>query len=64
MLKNVLFFVSLVLLGISCKQAPKAQDKFAGKIDIPVFNADSAYYYTAMQVSFGPRVPGTKAHEV
>jgi hypothetical protein len=28
----------------------------------PVFNADSAYQYTAKQVSFGPRVPNSKAH--
>lgn len=29
---------------------------------VPKFNADSAYAYTAKQVAFGPRVPGTKAH--
>lgn len=63
MLKNILFFMSLLLSGFSCKQAPKVQDQFAVKVDVPVFNADSAYQYTAMQVSFGPRVPGTKAHE-
>jgi len=28
----------------------------------PVFNADSAYAFTAKQVSFGPRVPNSKAH--
>ena len=28
----------------------------------PVFNADSAYAFTAKQVAFGPRVPNTKAH--
>ncbi|GDX47899.1 MAG: M28 family peptidase [Bacteroidetes bacterium] len=28
----------------------------------PVFNADSAYYYTKKQVDFGPRIPGTKEH--
>ena len=28
----------------------------------PVFNADSAYAYTAKQVAFGPRVPNSKAH--
>ena len=30
---------------------------------IPGFNADSAYNFIKTQVSFGPRVPGTKAHE-
>lgn len=28
----------------------------------PAFNADSAYAFTAKQVSFGPRVPNTTAH--
>ncbi|WP_426058181.1 M28 family peptidase [Hymenobacter sp. B1770] len=28
----------------------------------PVFNADSAYVFTAKQVAFGPRVPNSKAH--
>lgn len=29
----------------------------------PVFDADSAFYYTANQVAFGPRVPNTEAHK-
>lgn len=29
---------------------------------VPEFNADSAYAHVAMQVAFGPRVPGTAAH--
>ncbi len=29
---------------------------------VPDFNADSAYAFTAEQVAFGPRVPGTAAH--
>ncbi len=29
----------------------------------PSFNADSAYRYVAEQVAFGPRVPGTAAHD-
>jgi hypothetical protein len=29
---------------------------------VPVFNADSAYYFVGKQVSFGPRVPNTQAH--
>ncbi len=31
-------------------------------VSVPEFNADSAYYFVEKQVSFGPRVPGTKAH--
>lgn len=33
-------------------------------IKVPNFNADRAYDYIAKQVSFGPRVPGTKAHDL
>jgi hypothetical protein len=32
------------------------------EVSVPDFNADSAYAYVDMQVSFGPRVPGTPAH--
>ncbi len=31
-------------------------------VQVPEFNADSAYYFVEKQVSFGPRVPGTEAH--
>jgi Zn-dependent M28 family amino/carboxypeptidase len=34
------------------------------KIIIPTFNADSAYAYIEKQLSFGPRVPESKAHEL
>mgnify|MGYP000072980466 CR=1 FL=1 len=30
-------------------------------VNVPVFNADSAYAYTDKQVSFGPRIPATPA---
>jgi len=32
-------------------------------LNIPDFNADSAYSYIKTQVAFGPRVPNSKAHE-
>ena len=32
-------------------------------IPVPAFQADSAYAYVARQVAFGPRIPGTAAHE-
>jgi hypothetical protein len=56
------FLVLWVLLAvISCKRPSKAQD-IPVSINVPVFNADSAYQYTANQVAFGPRVPNTPAH--
>lgn len=32
-------------------------------VEIPAFDADSAYEYMARQVKFGYRIPGTKAHK-
>jgi Zn-dependent M28 family amino/carboxypeptidase len=34
------------------------------KINIPDFNADSAYQFIENQLSFGPRVPESKAHKL
>jgi Zn-dependent M28 family amino/carboxypeptidase len=48
-------------MSFSCKQAPQANN--TDEISVPVFNADSAYFYTEKQVSFGPRVPNTPAHD-
>ena len=32
-------------------------------VQVPAFNADSAYAYIQKQTEFGPRVPNTKAHK-
>lgn len=66
-----LYYILFVLLLIfsSCGQDKKTsvksikQNKKAPIIKVPAFNADSAYKYVAKQVAFGPRVPGTVAHE-
>jgi len=34
-----------------------------GKVTVPKFNSDSSYTYIEKQVSFGPRVPNTLAHD-
>lgn len=41
------------------KEIPQTEEK---EVNVPDFNADSAYYFVEKQVSFGPRVPNTKAH--
>ena len=63
-MRKTILFLCILVIGFSCKQSLKTQNTVTEKISIPVFNADSAYHYTATQVSFGPRVPGTEAHEV
>lgn len=40
-----------------------APEKPAVQVNVPPFNADSAYYFVEKQVSFGPRVPGSAAHK-
>ena len=62
-MRKTIFFLCILTIGFSCKQSLKPQNTIAEKITVPAFNADSAYHYTNTQVSFGPRVPGTKAHE-
>ncbi|MCS6928597.1 MAG: M28 family peptidase [Saprospiraceae bacterium] len=35
----------------------------AKQVNVPLFQADSAFYFVEKQVAFGPRVPGTAAHK-
>ena len=56
----------LFLTGCPDKKAAETADTTAPAEPrlpkAPVFNADSAYAFTAKQVAFGPRVPNSKAH--
>jgi len=63
------FVVMVVLMLSSCagesnskKKAPPAT-KPKTEIKVPDFNADSAYQFVSRQLDFGPRVPGSEAHE-
>jgi glutaminyl-peptide cyclotransferase len=59
---------ALLLQGCSCNDKGKKPAETpvvvtpGVKINVPVFNADSAFYYVSKQVSFGPRVPNSPAH--
>lgn len=62
--------VSFFLMASGCgdntgKTTDDRQDTAdsAPKVQVPSFNADSAYTYIAQQVAFGPRTPGSKAQE-
>ena len=63
-----LFFIALVFFLSSCggdgAEKPKTQSTSSKpSVQVPVFNADSAYAYVKQQVEFGPRVPNTAAHQ-
>ncbi len=62
------FFILALLVGLlsGCKSRPKTSEETTTESPLakaPTFSGDSAYAFVAKQVSFGPRVPNTKAHE-
>lgn len=62
----LLSFLMGTLFSISCNscQSNKITVTTAPYSQIsPNFNADSAYHFVERQVSFGPRVPGSTAHD-
>ena len=66
-MKRIFIIIAFSLLLASCgnkqsKETPKSQQEPKKTVNVPQFNADSAYQFVAMQTSFGPRVPLTEAH--
>ena len=67
-MKKILFVCICALALASCGggKSDNNTDKDTVKtpeVKVPTFNDDSAYAFVEKQVSFGPRVPGTKAHK-
>ena len=62
-----LLIAILSFLWISCGMGTssnaEAHPTSKTTITLPDFDADSAFHFVAMQMAFGPRVPGTRAHE-
>lgn len=48
--------------GSQTTQQP-TETKPQATVEVPAFNADSAYAYVAQQVAFGPRAPQTPGHD-
>lgn len=69
-LRLVKYSLILVVACLACNnptKPPKGKTRkdnppVIPKTPVPALNADSAYFFIEKQVSFGPRVPGTKAH--
>ena len=62
----VITFAAVLTLGLSaCGGSKKAQTSEAETaVQVPAFNADSAYLYVKQQTDFGPRTPGSRAHDL
>ena len=64
---NIVFLSALLMFMVCCgrtrTQSLTTSNKAETRIvNVPAFNADSAYEHVARQVAFGPRVPNSKAH--
>lgn len=69
-LKSSILLFSLGILLLACESEPKKSPSKSIKkakteftVERPPFNEDSAYAFIEKQVSFGPRVPNTEAHQ-
>ena len=64
---NILIVFAFLVCFSSCKKAPQestiTQPDYT-KVEIPTFNADSAYHYVKTQCDFGPRTPMSKASQL
>jgi hypothetical protein len=64
---NILIVFAFLVCFSSCKKAPQestiTQPNYT-KVEIPTFNADSAYHYVKTQCDFGPRTPMSKASQL
>ena len=55
----------VMLFTTACRQPSSSSSQTQAPphvVDVPDFNADSAFAYVERQVAFGPRVPNTPAH--
>lgn len=68
-LKTKLYLFIIIISGVSifsacnsCNQEKQKQNQdTVQQIEVPPFNADSAYTFIKKQIDFGPRVPNSKA---
>jgi glutaminyl-peptide cyclotransferase len=66
-MNKILLFAICIVLALSCgqergKKQASDQKKPARNVNVPAFNADSAYHFVEQQVAFGPRIPNSEAH--
>ncbi|MBR4838230.1 MAG: M28 family peptidase [Bacteroidales bacterium] len=66
-MKKIFLILGIIITFVACENSNKptqtAQKVEKKTVIVPAFNGDSAYYFVKMQCDFGPRVPGSKAHQ-
>lgn len=65
MKKYILLVLILPFLVISChtKENKEKNTIKENTVSVPAFDSDSAFAFVKIQTDFGPRVPGSEAHE-
>lgn len=70
-MKSLHMLASIIALALSACSSSAGEnatqnpvEEAADTVSVPAFCADSAYAHIAAQTAFGPRIPGTKAHEL
>lgn len=62
--RPLFFIVLIIVIGCGRDSQKTSQPEVPAKVvNVPSFNADSAYYFVKKQVDFGPRVPNSVAHK-
>ncbi|MFN4084653.1 MAG: M28 family peptidase [Spirosomataceae bacterium] len=64
-MKRIGFITFMIWSLLACQSESNKQEAAVVEtpsVQVPLFQADSAYAYVAKQVAFGPRVPNSKAH--
>ncbi len=60
---KLIIFLALAVIVTACKNDTQVKNPPKISLEIPVFNEDMAYRFIEKQLSFGPRVPNTAAHD-
>lgn len=64
---NILLLFVVSVLAFACKkdasEGSGSEAAAVQEVPVPAFNRDSAYAFVEQQVAFGPRVPGSEAHQ-
>ena len=65
-MRNISYIILFVVILMACNSPQKKKNDTSipqvKTVNVPDFNADSAYAFVEKQVAFGPRVPGSEAH--
>jgi len=67
-MKRFLLALAVTVAMMSCGNGGDSNTQTVQKTEkktvvVPAFNGDSAYYFVKKQCDFGPRVPGSMAHQ-